>query len=36
MSYNKGGLNVISNIVGQCMPCNLKQGTKIYPSVKES
>jgi 5-methylcytosine-specific restriction endonuclease McrA len=29
----KGGPNVISNIVGQCMPCNLKQGTKIHSSV---
>ena len=32
---SKGGLNVISNIVAQCMPCNQKQGTKIHPSVKE-
>jgi 5-methylcytosine-specific restriction endonuclease McrA len=29
----KGGPNVISNIVAQCMPCNHKQGTKIHPSV---
>jgi 5-methylcytosine-specific restriction endonuclease McrA len=30
---SKGGPNVISNIVAQCMPCNHKQGTKIHPNV---
>jgi 5-methylcytosine-specific restriction endonuclease McrA len=30
---SKGGLNVASNIVAQCMPCNLKQHDTIHPSV---
>jgi 5-methylcytosine-specific restriction endonuclease McrA len=30
---SKGGLNVIANIVAQCMPCNLKQHDKIHHRV---
>jgi 5-methylcytosine-specific restriction endonuclease McrA len=31
---SKGGHNVITNIVAQCMACNHKQGTAIHPSVR--
>jgi 5-methylcytosine-specific restriction endonuclease McrA len=30
---SKGGLNVIANIVAQCMPCNLKQHGDIHHTV---
>lgn len=30
---SKGGLNVIANIVAQCMPCNLKQHDSIHHTV---
>lgn len=31
---SKGGSNWPTNIVGQCLRCNSKQGTKIHPSIE--
>lgn len=33
LPLSKGGSNYISNIIGQCLPCNLKQHTNIHWSI---